>query len=483
MDKKILVVDQSGKDAERFGKWLGREGCEAISCSSGAAIETVLRDGIKQFTAAILCWEFYDGTTVTAALLTRLKALRPAMPVIITSPQITRELIRNAKGLGADYCFPKSVSEADFRSGLRPFLHGDPKVEQAVEAMKRELNLIGESHFWMETLRNVARVVERPDESILITGETGTGKELIAQAIHDFTSDRRAHNYLPINLTERAKAMLESELFGHEKGAFTDADKKHIGWLEEVGEGTLFLDEIGELPLDLQPKLLRVIQQREFRRLGGPLIKFKGRFVFATNQNLEAAVEQGRFRDDLLYRIAQLRIALRPLRDRREDIIPLLTYFLHKYQSTAGKPPQAEKRFDPEIYREVTQMPLRGNVRDIQRIVLEGLAKSRGDVIGLFHLPDDLLNDPLQPQPSLPLPGILPAILEELTQELPPNAEELKYEDAERIFNRVYLKLLLDRHPNKSEAATIAGFARKTLYNLLAKYGLSGAISDEDQNE
>jgi len=480
MDKKILVVEQSEKDCERFGKWLGREDCVTIPCPSSAALENALRNGVRQFTAAIVCWEFFDGTT-GAALLTRLKGLRPELPIIISSAHITRELIKNARARGADNCISKSLNEDDFRASLRPFFHSDPDVEKTVERMKERLNLIGNSHAWMGTLREVARVVQRPDDCVLISGETGTGKELIARAIHDFTEKRRQHKCVPVNLTERAKEMLESELFGHERGAFTGADKQHIGWLEEVETGTLFLDEIGELPLELQAKLLRVIQEKEFRRVGGPVIPFRGRFVFATNRNLTQAATEGRFREDLLYRIAQVRIVLPPLRERREDIVLLLNHFLCKYQNSRfhDNSHQTEKRFDPDVYREIGQMPLRGNVRDIQRIVLEGLAKSRGEIISLFHLPEDLLTDAAQPPSALPPQRIL----DELGRELPQNWGELKYEDAERIFNRVYLKLLLDRHPNKSEAATSAGFTRKTLYNLLGKYGLPGATNGEDQNE
>ncbi len=475
MDKLILVLDHLEKDIERFSKWLRREGCETLPCTSGAALENALQSD-RQFIAAILCREF-KGAATWAALLKRLKTLRPAMPVIIVDAQLSLELALNAKAQGADDCFSKSTSEDAFRARLRPFIHGDPEVEAAVERMKQKLKMIGDSPRWMETLREVARIVRRPDDSVLIAGETGTGKELIAQAIHDFTPSRHQSRYIPISLVERNKETLAGELFGHEKGAFTGADRQRIGWLEEVGEGTLFFDEIGEIPSDLQSALLRVVQEREFRRLGGPLIKFKGRFVFATNRYLPDTVAEGNFRGDLFYRIAQVKISLPPLREHREDIPLLLNHLLaeHQQPQNKGSASRPAKSFDADVYREVLKLPLRGNVRDIQRIVREGLAKSRGDIIGLFDLPEDLLYGAAQP-PTTTLPQ---PILDELSRELPADWEALKYEAAERIFNRVYLKLLLDRHPNKSEAAEAADFARKTLYNLLRKYGLAGAAEDE----
>ncbi|HMX30319.1 MAG TPA: sigma 54-interacting transcriptional regulator, partial [Blastocatellia bacterium] len=239
--------------------------------------------------------------------------------------------------------------------------------------------------------------------------------------------------------------------------------------------GTLFFDEIGEIPPDVQSALLRVVQEREFRRLGGPLIKFKGRFVFATNRYLPDAVAEGNFREDLHYRIAQVKISLPPLRERRDDIPLLLNHFLAVHQQPRHNGLRPAKSFDADVYREVPKMPLRGNVRDIQRIVRGGLAKSRGDIIGLFDLPEDLLHGAAQP----PITTMPQPILDELSKELPSDWEALKYEAAERVFNRVYLKLLLDRHPNKSEAAEAADFARKTLYNLLRKYGLAGGAEDE----
>lgn len=479
MDNKILVLDYLEKDIERFSKWLGREGCETVSFASVAAMEKSLQDDGQQFLAAIVSREFKGGTT-WAALLRRLKTLRPHLPVIIVDAQLSLELAANAKALGADDCLSKTAGEDAFRARLRPFIHADTEVETTVDRMKQKLKLIGDSPRWMETLREVARLVRRPDDSVLIVGETGTGKELIARAIHDFTPSRHQCRYLPLSLVERNKETLAGELFGYEKGAFTGADRQRIGWLEEVGEGTLFFDEIGEIPHDLQSALLRVVQEREFRRLCGPLIKFKGRFVFATNRHLPDTIAEGNFRGDLFYRIAQIKLSLPPLRERRADVLLLLNHFLTTYQQPAGNGlRQPLKSFDADVYREILKMPLRGNVRDIQRIVREGLAKSRSEIIGLFDLPEDLLHNAPQPQTTT-LPQ---AILDELSKELPPDWEALKYDAAERIFNRVYLKLLLDRHPNKSEAAEAAGFVRKTLYNLLSKYGPPDGLNGEDLNE
>jgi DNA-binding NtrC family response regulator len=320
-------------------------------------------------------------------------------------------------------------------------------------------NIIGTS----ESIQKVFSVVSRvapTDASVFISGESGTGKELIARAIHTH-SRRSGRAFMAINCAALPDHLLESELFGHERGSFTGADQLRRGLLEVASGGTFFLDEISEMSMELQAKMLRVIQERRIRRVGGEAeIPIDVRWVSATNRDPDQAVRDGNLRQDLLYRLNVVPVKLPPLRHRREDIPTLAQHFLRRY---AQEYERQNLRFAGDSLRVLTDYEWPGNVRELQNVVER--------VVSLC-LPDQEIH-----------PEDLP---EELTmrraangRSVPAYSAELPFHDAKSdaitVFEKEYLSDLLRRHNgNISQAARTAGIDRKTIHRMLTKYEISG---------
>ena len=251
----------------------------------------------------------------------------------------------------------------------------------------RAPGLVGKS----QALAHVMRLVERvapTDVSVLLLGENGTGKELVARALHD-RGQRPDRPFVAVNCASIPAALLESELFGHEKGAFTSAHARRAGRFEEAQNGTLLLDEIGEMPLEMQAKLLRVLQERKFTRVGGSeLLGCEARVVAATNRDLAAEVERGRFRMDLYYRINVVTIEIPPLRERKEDIAPLVTHFLGKHAPDfGGRVPE----ISAEVLAQLEEWHWPGNVRELENVVMNALVFATSDLLRPEDLPPHIL--------------------------------------------------------------------------------------------
>ncbi|MCQ6957011.1 sigma-54-dependent transcriptional regulator [Mucilaginibacter aquariorum] len=245
-------------------------------------------------------------------------------------------------------------------------------------------SIIGSSPAITDILNSV-KIVSRSDTAVLILGESGTGKELIAQAIHKL-SDRKNKPLIVVNCGALPSNLIESELFGHEKGSFTGAYNKRIGKFEQADGGTIFLDEIGELPMDLQVKFLRVLQEKEIERIGGNAKKIDVRIIAATNRNLEEEISAGRFRLDLYYRLNIFPINLPPLRERRSDILLLANYFLKKYADKQGK---TITGFSDEVIAIMKQYSWPGNVRELENMMERSVLLSMGTLINSLILPKD----------------------------------------------------------------------------------------------
>ena len=243
-------------------------------------------------------------------------------------------------------------------------------------------NIIGKSPLFLEALKNV-RIVGPSETSVLILGESGTGKELIAQAIH-LISARKAKPLVVVNCATLPANLIEAELFGHEKGAFTGALDKRIGKFEQADQGTIFLDEIGELPLDLQIKFLRVLQEKEIEPIGGQKRKINIRVIAATNRKLEEEMIAGRFRVDLYYRLNVFPISLPPLRERKEDIVPLANHFLRIY---AGKEKKVITGLADHVIREMLNYAWPGNVRELENLMERSVLLASGEIINISPLP------------------------------------------------------------------------------------------------
>jgi len=309
-------------------------------------------------------------------------------------------------------------------------------------------NIIGKSKKIREIFKIIEKVSEN-DATILISGESGTGKELVARAVH-FNSPRKQKPFIPINCAGIPENLLESELFGHEKGAFTDAVGQKLGMLELASEGTLFLDEISSLRLEMQAKLLRALEEKEIRRVGGTkIIKVDVRIVSATNINLKKAVEEGKFRQDLYYRLNVVPIQLPSLRERKEDIPLLIEYFLQRYNQFFRKKIEGLTK---EAMEYLIQYDWPGNIRELKNVIERLVALSDGGVITPKELPFDIF------------------IKSSLTREF---LSEGGLKEASRDFHKQYIEAVLERvGGSQVKAAKILGVHRNTLINKMKELGL-----------
>jgi two-component system nitrogen regulation response regulator GlnG len=315
-------------------------------------------------------------------LLDELKAQHPGLPVIVMSAWTDVPSTAGAfRGGALDFLskpFDLDVAVAMARRAL----HDGAPVPVAPPAAPSEAELLGDSPAMRELFRAVGRLAQAP-LSVLVVGETGTGKELVARALHRH-SPRAARPFVALNTAAIPAELLESELFGHEAGAFTGAGKRHVGRFEQADGGTLFLDEIGDMPAALQTRLLRVLAEGEFFRVGGrELIRVDVRVIAATHQDLDARVADGRFRADLLHRLDVVRLALPPLRARREDIPALAQRFLAQASARLGGAP---KRFGPEALARLQAHAWPGNVRELENLCWRLAALAPGETV----LPADL---------------------------------------------------------------------------------------------
>jgi DNA-binding NtrC family response regulator len=334
----------------------------------------------------------------------------------------------------------------------------DDRILAENELLRRQLerpysfdDIIGTS----PPMQKVFTTVEQVSDSnvdVLVVGETGTGKELVARAIHR-RSGRAKAPFVPVDCGAIPDNLLESELFGHERGAFTGADSRRIGLLEFADGGTFFLDELGELPLQLQPKLLRTLQERKVRRVGGrEEIDIDVRLVAATSRDLEAMIRQERFRQDLYYRINVVRIDLPPLRMRGDDIGLLAEYFATRHSREMGKPTPS---ITPEAYQVLRQYPWPGNVRELQNVTRRALALSQDNAIDLDDLPDEVIAAAGQHETSDAV-GYF----------------QLRDQHVAR-FERQYLTDLLKRYGGDVRAAAReAQLPRGTLYRLMKNHSI-----------
>jgi formate hydrogenlyase transcriptional activator len=320
--------------------------------------------------------------------------------------------------------------------------------------------IIGQSAVMSEVLEQV-RMVADTDSSVLIQGETGTGKELIARAIHNF-SPRKAQRMVTMNSAAIPAGLLESELFGHEKGAFTGANAQRVGRFELAHQGTLFLDEVGDIPLELQPKLLRVLQEREIERLGGQkIIPVDVRVIAATSCDLPGMIAERRYRSDLYYRLNVFPIWVPPLRERPEDIAPLARFFVHKY---ARRLKRQVEFISEETLARLSRHPWPGNVRELQNVIERAVILSRGPEL---HLP--MADLQMAPSPmAAPRPASMPP---------PLSPDDGSESERDRI-----LRVLRETNgivAGPKGAAARLGLKRTTLLSRMQRMGISVKSLDE----
>lgn len=476
--RSVLIADDSARDAEYFRALIEAAGLNAELSGSGREAADRLEHERQDWAALIILWEI-PGPPFGPELLARSRRLLPGVPVVVVSSALDATLATRAYALGAKDFLEKPLDLQRVKSCLNSLINEhDP-----YSAMVGELNktILGQSPALLSTLKQVAKVIKHRASRVLLIGDSGTGKELLAHAIHDL-GPAAAEPFVAVNVAAIPKELIESALFGHEKGAFTGATDLHRGYMEESAGGTLFLDEIGDLDPSLQVKLLRAIQEKKFRRLKGTKeISFRAGLVCATNLDLALAVKQGAFRQDLFHRITEVTIQIPPLSERAGDIDLLLEYFLSAY---AG---DRQVHLARETLTILHSYNFPGNIRELENIVKTALMACDSNLILPQHLPLSTMGTFLTDEDqgmrtsaaSLNISGEQQngtaetqmdthgELFRELTRILPENWRDLPYKQAlekyDRAFDRIYLPRLIERHRhNVTRATKAAGVDKKT---------------------
>jgi len=455
----LLVVDDDAPMRDLLTEHLTEEGYRVEAAPGGrAGVERVRQGGVDLVITDIRMPDL-EGLD----LLREIQGQEAAPTVItITAFGSIENAIRAVK-LGAyDYlCKPFDIEQVSLvvERALR-----ERRLRTEVATLRREVqrpyrlgNLVGAS----EPMRDVLEMVRRLSQStasVLITGESGTGKELVARALH-YNSARARRSFVAVNCAAIPETLLESELFGHKRGAFTDARSDHTGLVVEADGGTLFLDEIAELSPALQAKLLRVLQDREVRPVGATRTeKVDVRVISATNRELDPAMREGRFREDLFYRLNVVGVHIPALRERVEDILPLCEHFLARSAERAGKP---AKPLSCAAVKLMLSHSWPGNVRELENVIERAVALSDEPEIG----PEDLPSPLRERRSADPLAGAL--------------TRRLTLDEVEREY---ILRVLQDEGGNKTRAAARLGLDRKTLYRKLEEYAHGGTQVPQDDD-
>jgi two-component system response regulator HydG len=453
-DRQILVVDDERDTCELLEMALSREGFHVTSSTSAAeALELV---ATRDFDLVLTDLSMPEMGGLE--LCERVLGTRPNVPVVVITGQGSLETAIGAMRAGAYDFITKPVDPTVLvvtvqRALQHKDLQDEVKRLQAVapSSVAPLDSVVGSSSAMRRVYALVARVGDS-EAGVLIHGETGTGKELIARAIHD-RGRRREGPFVAINCAAVPAALLESELFGHERGAFTDAKQSRVGLFLQASGGTLFLDEIGELPLEVQPKLLRSLQERKVRPVGSNHeIPFDARLIAATNRVLEDEVYEKRFREDLFYRINVVKIDVPPLRERGGDVLHLARYFLSVYAQRHGR---VEIELSPGAAEKLLGYAWPGNVRELENCIDGAVALARGSRVEIEDLPEKVRS--FRPEKFV------------VTANQP--EEIVTIDELER---RYILRVLSLVGGNKSRAAQVLGFDRRTLYRKLERYQASG---------
>jgi len=382
---KILVADDERGICEAFAAFLAAEGHESLLASNAPEAVRLVRE--EKPAAAFIDVQMPGGDGLTA--LEEIREIAPDLPVIIMTAFGTLDTARAAIELGAFDYIGKPVELKQVRQLLKRALHRpqDVSADTPAVAPGGNLNLLGQSPA-MQSLYKKMALLTGNDLAILISGESGVGKEVVAKAIHDVGPNRELP-FVAVNCAAIPDTLIEAELFGNEAGAFTDARSKRIGRFEAAGQGTLFLDEVSELPYHLQGKLLRVLQERTFERLGSvKSIRFTARLVAASNRNLEEEVAANRFREDLYHRLNLASLRVPALREREQDIELLARHFLLQANEEIGKNIAG---VEPDVISRLKSYSWPGNVRELEHCIKRSVLAARGKTVAIhdLELPDE----------------------------------------------------------------------------------------------
>jgi len=461
-NQRILIVEDEVAMCELLTSFFSEKGYEVVTAQDGE--QASLR--LEEHDYALVITDIKLPGMSGLELLARIRVDWPEVSVVIMTAFSSISSAVEAMKLGAEDYIQKpfqldelaiTVEKALERRSLRREVK---ELRAEVRGRYNFSNIVGRSKPMQQLFEVIRRIAARRDASALITGSTGTGKELVARAIH-YNSDRRDAPFVPINCSAIPDTLLESELFGYQKGAFTGAQETRRGLIEEAQGGTVFLDEINTLSQNLQVKLLRVLQERIVRRVGGrENIQIDIRLVSASNQDLEEAAKRGEFRQDLFYRLNVVPVRLPDLKDRREDIPLLVLHFLQKFATQHGEP---TRRFSNEGMRVLMTHNWPGNVRELENAVEHALTMGRGEIL----MPEDLPVSVTAPERDI----IHEATLDDVT--------------LAELERRYILRVLEKMGGHQIKTSRVLGIDRRTLYRRLRQYGCTSRLrmDDEDGDE
>ena len=459
--RRILVVDDDLAFRVATLALLEDHGYAAAIATSGEEAKQKLTERQYDLVLSDLVMPGINGIE----LLRHIKSSYPGVPVIMVTGFASVATAVEAMRLGARDYVTKPSDNDELVIKIQRALEEQEK-DRELKLLRDEVrevyafgNLVGANSKMKEVYALVRQVAET-DVPALILGETGTGKELVAKAIH-YNSSRREKPFVVINCSALAETLLESELFGHEKGAFTGAHRQHIGKFESAVGGTVFLDEVGDVPLHIQTKLLRVLQEKEIQRVGGSeTVAVDSRVVAATNRHLQAMIAAGQFREDLFYRLNVFPIRIPPLRERLDDLPALLDHFVKKH---AGITQQGVTGISPAVLPSLMSYAWKGNIRELENLVKRAIIKTTGDTITSLEIPT---GEPSTPQ-GVPIPA----------GSLDVNTSFKDYlSTITRHAEETYLVRMLRLHKgNINQIAKLMDLDRKTIYRKMADYNIDPA--------
>jgi two-component system nitrogen regulation response regulator GlnG len=465
--KPVWIVDDDRSIRWVFEKALGREGIAFSTFASAQEALDALRDGAPQVLVSDIRMPGPSGLE----LLNTVKQQYPAVPVIVMTAYSDLESAVAAFQGGAFEYLPKPFDVDQAVELIRRALDESLRDNAASEPPGEAPEILGQAPAMQEVFRAIGRL-SQSSATVLITGESGSGKELVARALHRHSA-RAARPFVAINTAAMPKDLLESELFGHERGAFTGAQAQRRGRFEQAEGGTLFLDEIGDMPAELQTRLLRVLSENSFYRVGGHQpIKANVRVIAATHQKLEARVRDGAFREDLYHRLNVIRVRLPSLRERREDIAPLARHFLARSAQQLGV---EAKRLAESAVEHLQRLDFPGNVRQLENVCHWLTVMAPGQVVELGDLPAELRD----PATSAAASDWAAALEQEAERRLA-RGETGILEALSRQFERSLIQRALARTGGRRiEAANLLGMGRNTITRKIQELGIEGGAEEE----